>query len=487
MKELVSKNATSLNGIEGRFEEYVMHLSSTLGHADRVKPFTTYCAGLLLPGERKSIEPMAAVVSPERVSATHQMMHHFVAEATWSDESLLSAVESYVLPKMESQEPIVAWIVDDTCIPKKGKHSVGVARQYCGQLGKQDNCQVAVSTSIANHYASLPLAYRLYLNEKWTKDKERREKSGIPKEIQFKTKYGIALDQLRALKESGVARGVVLSDPGYGNESKFREGVRSLELVYIVGIQKDTTVWIKGEGPLPPAPYCGRGRRPKRLRLDPEYPPMEVLELARKLADSQWQTVSWREGTNEELTSRFARLRVREAHRYDRRSDLPPEEWLLIEWPEAEKEPTKYWLSTLSEETSLEEMVDRAKIRWRVERDYQELKQEVGLNHFEGRGWRGFHHHASLCIAAYGFLVAERAAFPPSGVGDTPTLRSARVPEGFRPRGSPDSHREAHTSFHRNHKKETHGRSGANPLPVSVLPSTKKEFSKSEETQFVTQ
>ena len=466
------------------------HLSSTLGHADRVRPFTNYCAGLLLPGERKSIEPMAAVVAPDRVSATHQMMHHFVAEAGWSDDSLLSAVKSYVHPKMEAQEPILAWIVDDTCVPKKGEHSVGVARQYCGQLGKQDNCQVAVSTSIANHYASLPAAYRLYLNEDWIKDQVRRAETGIPKEIKFKTKSEIALDQLRTLKESNAPQGVVLSDPGYGNESEFREGVRKLELAYILGIQKNTNVWIKGEGPLPPAEYSGKGRRAKRFRPDPEHPPVSVLELARRLPDPEWQIVTWREGTNEELTSRFARVRVRQAHRYYNRTELPPEEWLLIEWPEGGKEPAKYWFSTLPEEIALKAMVDLAKLRWRVERDYQELKQEVGLGHFEGRGWRGFHHHGALCIASYGFLVAERSAFPPSGVGDGPTFRPPPVPEGFRPRGSADPHRKAHTSLHRNHKTKTHGGFGANPVPVSMLPSTKNEFSKNtrnKEAKFVTQ
>jgi SRSO17 transposase len=346
---------------------------------------------------------------------------------------------------------------------------------------------VAVSTSIASHYASLPAAYRLYLNEDWIKDEERREEAGIPKEVRFKTKPEIALAQLRALKESDIPQGVVLSDAGYGNESEFREGVRKLELAYVLGIQKDTTVWVKGEGPLPPADYSGKGRRPKRLRLDPEHPPVSVLELARNLPDSDWRIVPWREGTNGELASRFARVRVREAHRYDRRSELPPEEWLLIEWPEGEKEPTKYWLSTLSEEILLKDMVDPAKLRWRVDRDYQELKQEIGLGHFEGRGWRGFHHHGALCIASYGFLVAERSAFPPSGVGGGTKFRSPQVPEGFRPRGSADSHRKAHTSLYRNHKKETHGGFGANPVPVSMLPSTKREFSKNKEAEFVTQ
>jgi SRSO17 transposase len=477
------KNATSLTGIEERFEEYVMHLASTLGHADRVKPFTNYCAGLLLPGERKSIEPMAAVVAPDRVSAAHQMMHHFVAKADWSDASLLSAVQSHVLPKMESQEPIRAWIVDDTCLPKKGEHSVGVARQYCGQLGKQDNCQVAVSTSLANHYTSLPAIFRLY--EDWIKDKRRRKKTGIPEEIRFKTKSAIALDQLRALKAGGAPRGVILADPAYGNESAFREGVRKLELPYVLGIQKKTKVWSKGEGPLPPADYGGK--RPKRLRPNPEHPPVSVLELAGKLPDSAWQILTWREGTNEDLTSRFARVRVREAHRYYNKTELPPEEWLLIEWPEGKKEPTKYWLSTLSEQVALKEMVDLAKLRWRIDRDYQELKQEIGLNHFEGRGWRGFHHHAALCTAAYGFLVAERSAFPPSGVGDRPTLRSPQGPRDFRPRGSADSHPKAHPSFHRNHKKKTLGGSGAHPVPVSLLPSTKDKFSKNKEAKFVTQ
>lgn len=362
-----------------------------------------------------------------------------------------------------------------------------MARQYCGQLGKQDNCQVAVSISIANHSASLPVAYRLYLNEDWIESKERREEAGIPKEVQFKTKPEIALDQLGTIKESNVAQGVVLSDAGYGNESGFREGLRKLELTYVVGIQKTTNVWIKGEGPLPPAEYCGNGRRPNRLRLDPEHPPVSVLELARKLPDSDWRIVPWREGTNDELTSRFARVRVREAHRYYNKTELPPEEWLLIEWPEEEKEPTKYWLSTLPEEIAFKDMVDQAKLRWRVDRDYQELKQEIGLGHFEGRGWRGFHHHGALCIASYGFLVAERSAFPPSAVRGSPTLRLPQVPEGFRSEGSADPHRKAHTLLYRHHKEETYGGFGANPVPVSMLPATKEEFSKNKEAEFMTQ
>jgi SRSO17 transposase len=447
---------TSLTGIEARFESYVEHLASTLGHADRVKPFTNYCAGLLLPGERKSIEPMAALVGPDRVSSTHQMMHHFVADADWSTEALLAAAKTYVLPKMQAQEPIVAWIIDDTCTPKKGKHSVGVARQYCGQRGKQDNCQVTVSTSIATHYASFPVAYQLYLNEDWIADELRREKVGVPKSIEFLSKPEIALAQLRSLKASDTPKRVVLSDAGYGNDSDFREGVRGLELPYVLGIQKTTKVWLSGEGPLPPR-ASGRGRKATRFRIDPDHPPISVLTLARALPRSHWKTISWREGTNETLSSRFARIRVREAHRFERRVELPPEEWLLIEWPEEESEPNHYWLSTLPEEISFERMVDLAKLRWRIDRDYQELKQELGLTQFEGRGWRGFHHHWALCIAAFGFLIAERAAFPPSGVGGRTRLKAPQIPQGFRPRGASPSSRATHRPIHCDHPQEAHG------------------------------
>jgi SRSO17 transposase len=472
--------------MEQRFNEYVEHLASTLKHEDRVEPFRAYCIGLLLPGERKSIEPIAARVSPERVSAAHQSLHHFVAKADWSAEQLLCAVESYVLPRMQSQEPLRAWIVDDTGMPKKGEHSVGVARQYCGQLGKQDNCQVVVSISLANHYASLPAAYRLFVPKKWFENDLKRRRAGIPSEIKFQTKSEIALDQLRALKDRNVSEGVVLADAAYGNDSKFRQGLRKLQLAYVVGIQKTTKVWRKGEGPLPPAPYGGTGRQARLLRPNPQSPAVSVLELAQRLSPSAYEIITWREGTNEDLCSRFARVRVREAHRYYLKSELPPEQWLLIEWPEGEAEPTKYWLSNLPEQVPFKDLVDWAKLRWRVDRDYQELKQEVGLGHFEGRGWRGFHHHGALCIAAYGFLAAERSAFPPSGAGGKPTFRSPPLPQDFRPRGSAGANRKAHPAFHRHFTKALDRGSGAKPLPVPVLSPTKR-FSKNYETEFMTQ
>ena len=370
--------------IEARFRAYAEKLSTALGHADRVEPFQAYCTGLLLPVERKSVEPMAAQLAPGQVSARHQSLHHFVAKAAWRDAAVLRAVQDYALPKMQNQGPILAWIVDDTGFPKKGKHSVGVARQYCGQLGKQDNCQVAVSVSVATAYASLPVAYRLYVPEKWVEDSHRRQQAGIPAEVAFQTKPEIALDQLRTLARSEVPRGVVLVDAGYGNDSDFRSGVRSLGLLYVLGIQKSTKVWAPGTEPLPPPEYSGCGRPPKLPRRSLKHTPVSALKLAQDLPNSAYQTIAWREGANKILSSRFAAVRVREGHRYYWRSDRPSEEWLLIEWPEGDPEPTKYWFSNLEAAISLEKLVDTAKLRWRIERDYQELKQEIGLGHFEG-------------------------------------------------------------------------------------------------------
>jgi SRSO17 transposase len=422
---------------EVRFSAYVGELVSVIGHADRAKPLRDYCQGLMLPCERKSVEPMAAVTAPERTAAQHQSLLHFVGEGRWSDERVLAKVREMVLPAIERHGPIEAWIIDDTGFPKKGTHSVGVARQYCGQLGKHDNCQVAVSLSLANAHASLPVAYRLYLPESWASDTARRKKAGVPEEIGFQTKPEIALDQIRAACAAGLPRGVVLMDAGYGTHIDLRRAVTELGLPYIAGILSNTTVWAPGTGPLPPKPYVpGRGRPTKQLRRDAEHQPVKVKDLAFSLPAKLWRTVTWREGTNVPLKSRFARLRIRIAHRDFNRSEPWPEEWLLIEWPKGEQEPTKYWLSTLPENIGFARLVDLAKLRWRIERDYQELKQEVGLGHFEGRGWRGFHHHATLCVAAYGFLISERETIPPSGPRSTVLFPQLAVPDGYRPRGS---------------------------------------------------
>src|ERR1700680_2176676 len=220
-------------GNEERFAAYVEELASVIGHADRVVPLEAYCIGLLLPSERKSVEPMAALTAPERVSAQHQSILHFISQGGWSDDAVLGRVREMVVPEMEQHGPIEAWIIDDTGFPKQGKHSVGVARQYCGQLGKQDNCQVAVMLSLANHHASLPVAYRLYLPKEWGDDEARCRKAGVPDDIGFKTKPEIALEQVRWALDAGLPRGVVLMDAGYGASTDLRAHITGLGLMYV--------------------------------------------------------------------------------------------------------------------------------------------------------------------------------------------------------------------------------------------------------------
>src|SRR6267154_1469304 len=411
----------------GEFERYINQLCQALGHRDRHGGFADYSRGLMLPIERKSVEPLAAHTDPLHVSAKHQSLHHLVAQSEWSDKAVLKCVRDWVMPKLGPKSSFY-WIVDDTGFPKKGVHSVGVARQYCGQVGKQDNCQVAVSLSLANRHASLPVAWRLYLPKEWAADEERRRKAGVPEEVDFATKPQIALEQLREACAAGLPRGVVLMDPGYGHDGQLRAAVTALGLAYVAGIQSNSTVWPSGS-----EPKHGDRAPTKGRRDEPDL--VWVKEVALGLPNKAWRRIKWREGSADWLSSRFARLRVRVGHRH-RRPDDCPQEWLLIEWPEGEKEPTKYWLSTLPERISFRRLVDLAKLRWRIERDYQELKQEVGLGHYEGRGWRGFHHHATLCIAAYGFLIAERAAIPPSAAHAAGLLQKPALPDGYRPRGA---------------------------------------------------
>ena len=301
-------------GWEERFGEYVERLGDVLGHADRRAPLRAYTTGLLLPGERKSVEPMAARVDPARVGAAHQSLHHFVAKAAWDDAALLAAVRAHALPAMLERGPVRAWLVDDTGLPKKGRLSVGVARQYCGQLGKRDNCQVAVTLSVATEAASLPVAYRLYLPEAWAADPARRAAAGVPEEVGFATKPAIALDQIRQALADGVPPGVVVTDAGYGSDTDFRDGITAQGLAYVAGILGTTGLWPPGAGPLPAAPRGGRGRPPKRLRRDAQHQPLAAEELAAGLPAGAWRTVTWREGTAGPLASRFAAVRVRPAH-----------------------------------------------------------------------------------------------------------------------------------------------------------------------------
>src|SRR5712672_4010257 len=312
--------ATIIDGAD-RFVAYVEELTSVIGHADRALPLRDYCAGLLTAEGRKSVEPMAAVTAPAQVSVQHQKLLHFVGEGKWSDDSVLAKVRELVIPAIERHGPIKAWIIDDTSYPKQGTHSVGVHHQYCGQLGKQANCQVVVTLSIANHHASLPIAYRLYLPKVWAEDAARRKKAHVPEKIAFKTKPQIALEQIRWAYAAGVARGIVLMDASYGSNTALRNGVSAVALTYVAAIVPTIKVRAVSDG-------------------DATGPRMSVKQLALSLPKHAWRTITWREGTADPLRSRFARVRVRTAP--IRRAAERAEETLLIEWPEGEPRPTKY-------------------------------------------------------------------------------------------------------------------------------------------------
>src|SRR3977135_3333839 len=397
---------------ESRFLRYVECLSSVIGHADRVGPLRDYCLGLMVSCGRKSVEPMAAITAPDDTSAQHQSLLHFIGNARWSDEKVLAKVREMVLPEIERHGPVEAWIIDDTGFPKQGKHSVGASVQYCGQRGKQANCQAAVSLSLANHHASLPVAYQLYLPNSWAEDEKRRAKAGVPDEIEFKTKLEIAREQIEWACAANLPRGVVLMDAAYGTDASLRASVTDLGLQYAVAIRARALV--------------AAGKSKKETSAE---------ALALDLPKAAWKTITWRQGSAEPLRSRFARVRVRPCGDGCRADQ--PEEWLLIEWPKDEEKPTKFWLSTLERNIAFDRLVDITMMRWRIERDYLELKQEVGLGHFEGRGWVGFHHHATMCIAAYGFLISEKGAFPPSETQPARHVPAIAVPKGWRPRGSP--------------------------------------------------
>ena len=277
------------------------------------------------------------------------------------------------------------------------------------------------------------------------------------------------MEQIKAARAAGLPAGVVLMDAGYGNDTGLRAEITALGLRYAAGIGPNTSVWPPGTGPVPPQRRRGSGRPPKLLRRDEQHQPISVKAHALSLPAEAWQAITWREGSADWLASRLARQRVRPAHRDTKLTEPRAEEWLLIEWPEGETEPTKYWFSTLPEDVAFDHLVDIAKLRWRIERDYQELKQELGLGDYEGRGWRGFHHHATLCIAAYGFLIAERGALPPSGPCFASQLSGSAIPDGYRPRGAADPARTAHPQLDRHNATMPHRRSRQDPPQMPLL------------------
>ena len=401
-------NSAQIRRVERELGEFVDSMVADMGRPERRRAMGLYVTGLLLDGDRKSIEPMAGrlVDDAREVEAMRQRLQQCVTVSGWSDREMLGRLARKVDRELPGVEALV---VDDTGHPKKGRHSVGVARQYSGTLGRVDNCQVAVSLHLAAESGSGCIAYDLYLPQEWASDLERRRTVGVPDDIAFRTKWQIALEQIDFALRAGVRKHIVLADPGYGDVIEFREGVTKRGLAYVVGINGQPAVWPPESQPAIPKKKPGRGHPRTRYR-DELHPPVSVAELAARL---KYRKVTWRDGSRGWQASRFAAVRVQTAHRHG--SGEPPgeEQWLLCQWPAGEEKPTTFWLATVPADTSIRTLVRFAKLRWRIERDYQELKQEIGLDHFEGRTWRGFHHHATLCAVAHAFLALQRALFPP--------------------------------------------------------------------------
>jgi len=386
-----------------KLEAFLADVVLSMGRKERRQHAEEYIRGLLMDGERKSIEPMANRLPEGNVQALQQ----FVNQSPWPSKE----VRASLARKVEREfVPEAYWLIDEVSFPKQGKHSVGVARQYCGALGKTANCQVAVSLDMGTEESSTALNWALYLPEEWIDDPIRRQEAGVPAEITFKTKIELALDLIDEVRGWGLQDRLVLADSLYGDAYEFRQGLRVRTLDYVVQVSKDLTAWTEDPHPAE-APMKRGGNIPRKRLYAKELPPSRSLcQIAKGLSPQSWKTVTWREGSRGPLTSRFARVIVWMANGLVQGKTMKvPSEELLIEWPEGEKEPWKYWLSSLPpHRTSRRGLVRKAKGRFRIDQDYEEMKGEVGLDHFEGRSWQGWHHHVTLVTLAYAFLTLEK-------------------------------------------------------------------------------
>jgi len=391
-------NAGQLAACANRLQEFLTTMLAGVGRAERRHHGALYVQGLLLEGERKSIEPLAGRVP----GANMQALQQFVGQSPWGWEP----VRRQLARRMEAElRPAAAWIVDDTGFPKQGRHSVGVARQYSGTLGKVGNCQVAVTVHLSTETESLPLEWALYLPQAWTADLARCHQARVPAPTRFRTKPELALELIDQLLAWGLRRQPVLADAGYGNNSEFRAGLVRRGLQYMVGVQSTTAVWEPPTPAVEPRRPTAHGQpRPPDSRTQP----LALPELAATLPLQAWRTLTWRQGSQAPQRSRFSACRVQPAHGHAHYQPERESVWLLIEWPAETIAPTKYWFSNLPEKASLRRLVRLAKLRWRVEQNYQQLKEELGLDHYEGRGWQGWHHHVTLVCLAYAFLLLER-------------------------------------------------------------------------------
>jgi SRSO17 transposase len=389
-------------GGRGRLTEFLGRIGDILGHDRRRASFATYALGLLSNAERKSLEPIAAQSCPvvEQVSAVHQQLHHFVTDSRWSDREVRLASARHAIKALTAREPIETWQVDDTGFLKQGIHSVGMQRQYTGTAGKITNCQIGVSLTVATQTEQLPIDFELYLPKSWTESKERREEAQIPEEVTFKTKIEQAREMIDRAVAAGIPRGVVLADAFYGDEPSFRRAVRSHGLQYAVGIKSDNRVWQLDR----------RGRRAGA--------PLTVGQLARSLDPQCFRRFVWRQGTGSPLAASFAMLRVIPAfHSADDDIALREKVWLICERRDGERE-IRFSFASLPSSWSQKRLVRLLKQRWRTERVYQDLKGELGLDHYEGRRYSGWHHHVSVALCCHAFVVAERArrfSPPPRG------------------------------------------------------------------------
>ncbi len=380
-----------------RLAGFLNEMLTGLGRSERRRWGDVYVRGLLATGGRKATATMASSASDGNVQA----MQQFIGQSPWPWEPLRQRLAQRLIAALR---PAAAWIVDDTGFPKKGTRSVGVARQYSGTLGKIGNCQVAVSLHYATDDAAIPLDFALYLPEEWL-EPERRQQAGIPEDVTFQTKWALALALIDRAREWETPPGVISADAGYGNVTEFRTGLAERGLTYVLGIQSTTAVW-GDQGNLTPPRRTGRGR-PRMRPVDEVGPPMSVAALSHAWPQESWQRVTWREGSRGVMTSRFAAARVLPSHGYQHSGAKEASCWLLVEWPEGEEAPTKFWLANLPADTDILSLVRFAKIRWWVEQGYQQLKDELGLDHYEGRSWQGWHHHVTLTMLAFGYLVLE--------------------------------------------------------------------------------
>lgn len=386
---------------ERRLDDYVSHIGLLLGNDQRRASFAMYACGLLGDGERKSVEPIAAraCADPEKVDAVHQRLLHFLNDSPWSDRDVRRYAAKYGVDAITKNEPIIASVLDDTGFLKQGKHSVGVQRQYTGSAGKITNCQIAVSLSLVSEHEQLPVDFDLYLPRSWSDDNARRREARIPADVQFRTKPDIGLDLLRRAKEDGLPLGVVLADEAYGTSTQFRRGVRKLGLHYALAINRDTKVF----------PLDEKGKlADEALRAD-EY----GLRLAYQ--KKAYQRTTWRNGTKGPLSARFAVRRVVPFHSDGTPPDQRERAWLVCEWRDGDVQPEHFYLAVVPHTMSKKRLIRLIKERWKTERAYEDLKGELGLDHFEGRRYPGWQHHVTVALACYAFIVAERARrFSPS-------------------------------------------------------------------------